>query len=74
MPPVSQTREWARAPCAGRGNAIARDAGLIVHDGDLATDQAIEQRRLADVRSADYRDVPAFDVDRSWQRHARDSI
>ena len=43
----------ARAFRARRGQAITRDAGLIVHDRDGAAGEAIEEGGFADVRPAD---------------------
>src|SRR5205814_18247 len=50
-------------PCAargGRGQSIARDAGLIMHDGDVATDKSIEERGFPDVGSPDDRDLSCY--------------
>ena len=48
--------EARRAPLADAVTAIARDAGLVLDKCRLAADQAVEQRRLADVGSAQQRD------------------
>ncbi len=46
-------REGVPAPLGLGGDAVARDAGLVMHDGDAPSDDAIEQRGLADIRPAD---------------------
>ena len=45
--------ELAFAPLGGAVQAVARRAGLFVHDGAVLADQTIEEGRLADVGSAD---------------------
>src|SRR5206468_8973813 len=42
---------------ANRGNSIACDSGLIMNDGNLSADKAIEQRRLAYVWPPDNCDI-----------------
>lgn len=49
-------------PLARRVDAVARGAGAVVHNGKALTDQAVEQRALADVRSPDER--------HEWLAHA----
>ena len=49
--------ERARAPSANPRNPVARDSRLIVNDGNLPADQAIEQRGLAYVWPADDCDI-----------------
>ena len=51
--------------------AIARDAGLIVDQRELASDEPVEQRRLADVRPADDRDLGAHGVSAGRAGEAR---
>ena len=46
-------RKRPRPARAGRGQPIARDPGLIVHDRDIPAGESIEERRLADIRPAD---------------------
>ena len=55
-PPVSTTRKRAGAPVADAVAAIAGDARLVLDQRRLPADQAVEQRRLADVRPPDQRD------------------
>ena len=43
------------APLADELLAVARDAGRLVHDGGPRTRQAVDERRLPDVREADDR-------------------
>ena len=45
--------EGAAVPFGAREMAVARRARLVAHDGRVAADDAIEQRRLADVGPAD---------------------
>ena len=42
-------REGFSAPLGLGGDAVARDAGLIMHNRNALADDAIEQRGLADV-------------------------
>ena len=49
--------ERARGALANRGNPVACDSGLIMNDGNLSADQAIEQRGLAYVWPADNCDI-----------------
>ena len=46
-------REGAPAPLGLGADAVARDAGLVVHDGDAPADDAVEQGGLADIGPAD---------------------
>ena len=46
-------REGAPVPLGLGADAVARDAGLVVDDGDAPSDDAVEQRGLADVGAAD---------------------
>ena len=46
-------REGGAAPLDDQLLAVARDARLLVHDGLAGRRQAVDQRRLADVREAD---------------------
>ena len=48
--------EARRPPLADAVAAIARDARLVLDERRLPADQAVEQRRLADVRPPDQRD------------------
>src|SRR5205085_2521768 len=45
-------RELATPPLNGRVKTIPRGPRLVLDDGDTVTDQAIEEGRLSDVRSA----------------------
>ena len=75
-PPVSTTRKRAGAPVADAVAAIAGHAGLVLDQRRLAADQAVEQRRLADVGSADQRDQRQLRR-RRWDcvgAHARVSV
>jgi len=45
-------RERAAPPLRFGGDTIAGDTRLIMNDGDAPTDNAIEERRFADVRSS----------------------
>ena len=53
MPPVSTTRSVLPGPFGFAIEAVARDARLVADDGAARADQPVEQRGLADVRSAD---------------------
>ena len=53
MPPVSTTRRRAARPLDLAVEAVAGDAGLVADNGAPRTDQPVEQRGLADVRTAD---------------------
>jgi hypothetical protein len=55
-PPVSTTQERPALPLGEVLGAVAGDAGLLLHDGDAAPEDAVDQRRLADVRAADDRE------------------
>src|SRR6185369_2986508 len=48
--------EPAPRPLGAHGIAVARDAGAIVHDRTTLAEHAVEERRFADVRTADDRD------------------
>ena len=56
QPPVSTTRK--RRPCHSAGEllAVARDARLLFDDRVALADDAVDERRLADVRPPDDRD------------------
>ena len=56
-----------RAPFA----PVAGDAGAVVHQGETLADQAIEQRRLADVRRADNGDREAHERPKARSRASR---
>jgi len=45
--------KWIVAELAERGNAVAGDTRHIVHDGDFASREAIEERGLADIGPTD---------------------
>ena len=46
-------RERFSVPLGLHAHAIARDAGLVMDDGDAPLDDAVEQRGFPDVRAAD---------------------
>jgi hypothetical protein len=46
-------RERFSVPLGLDAHAVARDAGLVMHDGDAPFDDAVEQRGFADIRTAD---------------------
>jgi hypothetical protein len=46
-------REGASVPFGLGADAVARDARLVMHDGDAPSDDAVEQRGLADIGAAD---------------------
>jgi hypothetical protein len=48
--------EWCLAQPAFCDDPIARDAGLIVDDGDALAGQPIKERRFSNVRPPNYRD------------------
>ena len=48
-----EDREGRAPPLDDQLLAVARDAGLLVHDGLARRGQAVDERRLADVREAD---------------------
>ena len=50
--------ELRPGPLADELLAVARDAGRLVDDGGARARQAVDERRLADVRKADDRDGP----------------
>ena len=50
-------QEFAPVALERHQDAVARGAGLLAGDHALLADQAIDQRRLADVRPADDRDA-----------------
>ena len=52
MPPVSTTRVCAQ-PLSFAVDAVAGDARLVAHDGAARPNQPVEQRGLADIRTAD---------------------
>ncbi len=54
--PGVDERELAAAPLGGRVDAVARRAGKVLDDRDAFTDEAIEQRRFADVGPPNDRD------------------
>src|SRR5262245_55906819 len=45
--------ERSATPLRPRGIAVARDAGPVVHDRPPRAEHAVEERRLADVRTSD---------------------
>ena len=53
MPPVSTSVKACPLPFGLGADAVARDAGLVMDDGDAPSDDAIEQRGLADIGPAD---------------------
>ena len=56
LPPARvHQREVASSPLRGVGDAVARDARGVLDDGLAATEDAIDQRGLADVGTADDR-------------------
>ena len=57
-PPVSTTRKCRPAPVGDAVAAIARDAGDVLDQRRPAADQAIVERRLADVGTPDQGDQP----------------
>ena len=57
-PPVSISRNSRARPLADELLAVARDAGRLVDDGGAGPGQAVDERRLADIREADDRDGP----------------
>src|SRR5205809_94452 len=50
-------REWPISARARGRDSIARNSRLIMNDRNLAAGEPIEERRLADVRSSDDRNV-----------------
>ena len=46
-------REGFAVPFRLHAHAVARDAGLVMHDGDAPFDDAVEQRGFPDIRAAD---------------------
>ena len=56
QPPVSTSSEPAAGPVGVVGHAVARDPGDVLDDGLAATEDAVDQRRLADVGPPDDRD------------------
>ena len=46
-------REGFSAPLGLGGDAVARDAGLVMHDRNPLADDAVEQRGFADIGPAD---------------------
>ena len=44
-------RERLSVPLGLGADAVARDARLVMHDGDAPPDDAVEQGRLADIRA-----------------------
>src|SRR2546430_12443387 len=46
-------RERSAAPFGLGAHTVARDARLVVHDGDAPPGDAVEQRRFPDVRPPD---------------------
>ena len=52
--------EWSFAAGTNCRDPIARNSRLIVNDRDLTTDEAIEERRLPDIRTPDDCDVRQF--------------
>ena len=53
QPPVSTSRNGAALPLGLDLLAVAGDAGLLLDDGVAAADDAVEERRLADVGAPD---------------------
>src|SRR6266508_4574736 len=49
--------KWLSSARADSRDAVTRDSGLIMHDGDAAPNQSIKQGGFAYVRPADDRDV-----------------
>src|SRR6185436_19616966 len=61
--------EARRPPVADAVATIARDAGRVLDQRGLAADQAVEQRRLADVRPSDQRDERQLRIGSSETAH-----
>ena len=55
---MSQTVNGTHAARAGSREAIAGNAGLIMHDGDVAAGETIEERRFPYVRAPNDGDIP----------------
>ena len=53
MPPVSTSVKACSVPFGLDADAVARDAGLVMDNGDAPSDDAVEQRGLADIGAAD---------------------
>ena len=65
QPPVSTRVKRRSIHSALYVDAVARDAGGVLDDGLAAAEDAVDERRLADVRAPDDRDAPAAPAGRS---------